>query len=91
MPKPSFNKASELSKLINDYFIHIEGVYHLEGKPLKEVKGQSHIEQKVWDREPEPPTISGSPFSLALTAGEHLITMSRMASLQIHSNAADCV
>ena len=68
MPKPSFNKGSELSKLINDYFIHIEGVYHLEGKPIKEVKEQSHIEQKVWDREPEPPTISGLALFLGFNS-----------------------
>jgi DNA-packaging protein gp3 len=70
MPKPSFNRASELSKLINAYFIHIEGMYHLEEITLKDAKGLDHMEQKVWDREPEPPTISGLALFLGFNSRE---------------------
>ena len=55
----SFKTSEELEKLIESYFNYIEGEYHLDEKPLKENKSASTVNQKIWDREAEPPTIAG--------------------------------
>jgi hypothetical protein len=68
MPKPSFTKASELSNRVDAYFNYIEGVYHIEIKSIKETKDRSNMEQKIWDREPEPPTIAGLAIFLGFNS-----------------------
>jgi hypothetical protein len=47
-----------LEKRINAYFDFIEGEYHMEPKPGKEVKEQPAGTQKVWNREPQPATLA---------------------------------
>jgi len=59
MISSSFKTSEELENLIETYFNHIEGEYHLDEKPLKESKSNSPASQKVWDREAEPATIAG--------------------------------
>jgi hypothetical protein len=55
-----FASVNELDDLIAQYFTYIEGEYHLEPKEAKSTKATADpIEQKVWDREPEPATIAG--------------------------------
>jgi hypothetical protein len=52
-----FNTAAELKKLIDDYFDYIEGDYYEAEKPAKD--GKPTAVEKVWDRGPEPPTMTG--------------------------------
>jgi len=52
--RPSFSSAKHLTGKIDSYFVHIEGEYHIDNESHG---GQSG--QKIWDREPEPPTIAG--------------------------------
>jgi hypothetical protein len=54
-----FASVNELVNLITQYFTYIEGEYHLEPKEAKTKTNTDPIEQKVWDREPEPATIAG--------------------------------
>jgi hypothetical protein len=62
----SCNNAAQVKQLIDNYFNNIKGEYHLEQKPLKSNKDNAEtIEHKVWDRDPEPPTLS----ALALVLG----------------------
>ena len=51
MLQPAFKTAKILAEKIDAYFRYIEGEYHLEEK--------SSGEQKIWDREPEPPILTG--------------------------------
>jgi hypothetical protein len=60
---PSFFTADELAARIEAYFTYIEGEFYFEEKP-EEVKGKADG-AKIWDREPEPATITG----LALFVG----------------------
>jgi hypothetical protein len=56
-----FKTAATLTQRIDEYFRHIEGEYHIGQKPIKPTKEKTETtaEHKVWDREPEPSTISG--------------------------------
>ena len=58
MPSPAFFTADELAARIKAYFSHIEGEFHLEMKPGKNPEDGTSA-KKVWDREPEPATITG--------------------------------
>jgi hypothetical protein len=57
MPHIFFNDAAELKKMIDDYFDYIEGAYYEAEKPAED--GKSTTVEKICDREPEPPTLSG--------------------------------
>ncbi|GAC1312320.1 MAG: hypothetical protein NVSMB24_33580 [Mucilaginibacter sp.] len=63
--KISFATATCLSDRIDDYFNHIQGVYcssqNSTGQPDESV---NKSENKIWEREPEPPTLSGLAFFL---------------------------
>lgn len=56
-----FNNGVKARDRIAGYFEHIKGQYHTELLPFKaSAKSPPEMrEQKVWDREPEPPTLSG--------------------------------
>jgi hypothetical protein len=65
----SFNDAAQVERLIDKYFVRIQGKYHLEQKPIKNSKDNAEtIEQKVWDREPEPATLSGLALALGFNS-----------------------
>lgn len=55
----SFTTDRQLKALIAAYFKYIKGEYHLEDTPAKGKGGDEMVKQKIWDREPEAPTISG--------------------------------
>lgn len=66
-PKTSYFKtAATLTQRINEYFKHIEGKYHLSRRSAKIT--QTVANRKVWDREPEPATISGMALFLGLSS-----------------------
>jgi len=58
---PFFTTSEELETKINEYFVHIKGEYHYETKTSlnKKTNEEREIEVIVWDREQEPPTITG--------------------------------
>jgi hypothetical protein len=63
--KAFFTSGTNLSGRIDEYFNHIKGAYHSNEKD----EGQrcsiiSKSENKIWDREPEPATITGLAFFL---------------------------
>jgi hypothetical protein len=65
----SCNEAVQVERLVKKYFVHIQGEYHIEQKTVK--TGKDHvetIEQKVWDRPPEPVTISGLALALGFNS-----------------------
>ncbi len=51
-----FASVQELQRLIDGYFEHIKGEFHFEDIPDK---NDDITRKKVWDRDAEPPTISG--------------------------------
>jgi hypothetical protein len=61
-----FNRAEQLTLCIADYFKWIEGEHHTESLPFKPTaKSPPEMrDQKVWDREPQPPTLSGLALHL---------------------------
>lgn len=56
-----FQSAQQLATLTDAYFKWIEGEFHLETLPYKPTAkaAAEEREQKVWDRPPQPPTLSG--------------------------------
>lgn len=70
MPLPDFTDLDALTVRINTYFEFIEGEYHLENKPAKGAKENDIVVQKVWDRDPEPPTFAGFAFFLGFSSLE---------------------
>jgi len=58
---PLFQNEEELEDKIKEYFIHIKGEYHYETKTSlnKKTNEEREIDVIVWDRDEEPPTITG--------------------------------
>lgn len=54
-----FTDAHSLERLIAAYFKHIMGDYHWEDTLPDGKTNTQTTRQKVWDREPEPPTLTG--------------------------------
>jgi len=61
-----FNTSAELKKLIDGYFYYIEGVYYEAEKPAKD--GKTTTVEKVYEREPEPPTVAGLLLFLGINS-----------------------
>lgn len=59
-----FISPDQLDKLIAAYFRHIAGKFHFEDVPGKGKNADEISRQKVWDRPPEPATISGLALHL---------------------------
>jgi hypothetical protein len=61
-----FSRVEQINHCIADYFKWIQGEHHTESLPFKPTaKSPPEMrEQKVWDREPQPPTLSGLAFHL---------------------------
>jgi hypothetical protein len=81
-----FNRHEQVTARTAEYFEWIKGEYHTEELPFKPTaKSPSELrEQKVWDREPQPPTLSGLAFYLgfdSLQAFESYETNGRFASV----------
>lgn len=69
--KKHFTNTGSLQDLIQGYFDYIEGEYHLEKiPPKKPTVPDELIDQKIWDREPEPATIAGLAFFLGFNSRE---------------------
>ncbi|HEX8020195.1 terminase small subunit [Mucilaginibacter sp.] len=65
----SCNNAAQVKRLIEKYFDNIKGEYHHEQKPVKNSKDNAEtIEHKIWDREPEPATLSGLALALGFSS-----------------------
>ena len=64
----TFFTADELSARIEAYFTYVEGEFHVEKKHDKEPKGETGAKKKMWDREPEPPTITGLALFLGFNS-----------------------
>ncbi len=66
LKSPKFTAAG-LNQLIDDYFIHIQGEYHLEA-PTQAKSTKKATSTKIWDRQPEPATITGLAFFLGFSS-----------------------
>jgi len=65
-----FNTTHQLDSLIDAYFAHIAGEFHMdETTPAKGRKAVTPS-QKIWTRLPEPPTISGLILFLGMESRE---------------------
>ncbi|WP_157682036.1 terminase small subunit [Mucilaginibacter mallensis] len=83
---PKFT-VTRLNQLIDDYFIHIQGEYHLEEKSTQTKSTKKATDTKIWDRQPEPATITGLAFFLGFssrqsfddyeTSGKHAYILKR--------------
>lgn len=72
--KISFANAAYLSNLIDEYFNYIKGAYHSSQNDIGQGGGPvNKSENKIWDREPEPPTISGLAFFLGFESMQAFI------------------
>jgi hypothetical protein len=60
------NTAKEYAVRIDNYFEYIKGEFHIETKPGKSAK--ETVEEKIWDRPPEPPLITGLALYLGFTS-----------------------
>ncbi|MCJ8208674.1 DNA-packaging protein [Mucilaginibacter sp. RS28] len=67
MDKHFFHSKKSLQECVTSYFNYIAGEYHLEQLPVKGKEGLL-TEQRVWDRDPEPPTLSGLAYWLGLNS-----------------------
>lgn len=63
-----FYRAWQVTRLVDDYFTHIAGAFHYEEIASKSKTEDTH--QKIWDREPEPPTFSGLALHLGFNSLE---------------------
>src|ERR1700761_8478239 len=67
--KPPKLAFEQLNQKIQDYFFYIEGEYHTEQKLPKNAKDDAQPENViVYDRQPEPPTITGLAFHLGFSS-----------------------
>ncbi|WP_311953247.1 terminase small subunit [Mucilaginibacter terrae] len=71
-----FPKAHDLRMRVANFFNYIKGEYHTELLPFKPAaKSPPEMrEQKVWDREPQPPTLSGLAHHLGFESLQAFIT-----------------
>ena len=81
-----FTKVEHINHCIADYFKWIEGEHHTECLPFKPTaKSPPEMrDQKIWDREPQPPTLSGMALHLgfdSLQAFEAYEKNGRFASI----------
>lgn len=54
---------------INKYFATLQGEFHIQKVPVKGAKDHTDtIDQKIWDREPEPATLSGLALAIGFTS-----------------------
>jgi hypothetical protein len=54
---------------IHKYFSTLQGEYHIEKVPVKGAKNNTETtDQKIWDREPEPATLSGLALAIGFTS-----------------------
>lgn len=67
MKQHFFHSKRALTESIGDYFKYIDGDYHLEEVPAK-TKDAPVTYQKVWDRDAEPPTLSGLAYYLGFNS-----------------------
>lgn len=58
-----FISTRQLRHLTTAYFSYIKGSFHIETPPAATAKGKPK-QQKVWDRPPEPPTLTGLALHL---------------------------
>jgi hypothetical protein len=58
-------------KRIDTYFKYVQGEYHMQKTQIKKSADLYElVEQKVWNREPEPPTIAGLALFLGFNSIE---------------------
>ncbi|MFD0765206.1 terminase small subunit [Mucilaginibacter lutimaris] len=74
---------------INRYFESIKGKFHMELLPDPSTKGKEKlIYQKVWDVEPEPPTLSGLALFLGFNSRNEFETYERNGEFANHVKRA---
>jgi hypothetical protein len=66
---PKFT-ADELTIRIDEYFTYIKGKHRMTKVPPK-TAGAKPTRQKVWDREPEPATLTGLALFLGFTSRQY--------------------
>lgn len=60
---PLFKNGKQLARQVNEYFEYIKGEWHQEIVKV----GRKSVIQKVWDRPPEPATITGLSLYLGFS------------------------
>lgn len=71
---PIFATAEELSSAVDAYFVYCEGEFHIEKKKKKNLSTNEMemVEVQVWDRYPEPYTITGLTLFLGFAHRQSL-------------------
>jgi hypothetical protein len=74
--------AKEYASRIDSYFEYIKGRFHYETTPAKDAKkGDPPIEEKIWDRPPEPPLITALALHIGFTSLQEMERYSRKGKL----------
>lgn len=70
---PKFKSAKALTEACEEYFVFIEGECHFEKKEVIDEEGNAKLrEVQVWDRYPEPATITGLALYLGFADRQSL-------------------
>ena len=71
---PMFKSAEDLAKKVDEYFVYCEGEFHIEKQnKLNPKTGEmDSVEVKVWDRYPEPYTVTGLTLYLGFAHRQSL-------------------
>lgn len=71
---PVFKNPKQLAKKVDEYFVYILGESHIQKKKVQneETKKMETVEVTVWDRQPEPATITGLALYLGFNCRQSL-------------------
>src|SRR5690606_11324115 len=65
---PYYESPEELQQRVDEYFEHIKGKYHYEKVEVLGKDGEpEYITEKIWDVNPEPPTVTGLTLFLGFS------------------------
>lgn len=69
---PLFSAIEEVQEKIDGYFTWIQGEFHMEEREEGKGKAKKKVQVKVWDRQPESPTITGLALFLGFDSKQSL-------------------
>lgn len=71
---PHFDSTDEMNLEVEKYFILIDGEYHEEEQEVYDKNRRDFTKQRVivWDRKPEPPTITGLSLFLGFASRQSM-------------------
>lgn len=71
--KPVYETPEELQEEINNFFEYIKGEFHEVEREAKVGRKMIKIKERIWDREPEPATITGLFLFLGFASRQSML------------------